>query len=151
MRILTLLALVFAASSTPLAQPSAEDAAIRRVIQQHDETRNKGDWKAVGLLFTEDADQLTSTGEWRKGRAGVEKGVTQVNATVYKGGKYSTTVTAVRMLGADHALVDTTFEIAGIAGGTRRGTTAYILAKSNGAWRIMAARSSVPVMAGASK
>jgi uncharacterized protein (TIGR02246 family) len=151
MRMLTVVALLFAASSTALAQPGGDDAAIRRVIQQHDEARNKGDWKAVAMLFTEEADQLTSTGDWRKGRAGVEKGVAQVNATIYKGGKYSTKVTSVRMLGADHALVDTTFEIGNIAGGTRRGTTAYILAKSGGTWRIMATRSSVPVPAGASK
>ena len=67
----------------------ADEAAIRKLVQQHDTARNTSDFKALGGGFTDDADQLTSAGEWRKGRAAIEKGVAQGIAGPYKGGKYT--------------------------------------------------------------
>ena len=126
----------------------ADDAAIRRVLQQHDDTRNKADWKAMGALFTDDAEQLTSAGEWRKGRAEIEKGVAQGMATTYKGGKYTTKIDKVRILAPTVALADGAFEISNIAGGARRGHSTYSLVKSGGQWRIAAVRSMVPTAVG---
>jgi uncharacterized protein (TIGR02246 family) len=130
------------------ATGGGDDAAIRGVLQQHDDTRNKADWKALSALFTEDAEQFTSAGEWRRGRAEIEKGVAQGMATTYKGGKYTTKVGKVRMLAPAVALVDASFEISNIAGGARRGHTTYALVKSGGQWRIAAARSMVPTAVG---
>ena len=78
-----------------------DEAAIRRVVERHDAARNREDWKALGQLFREDAEQLTSAGEWRRGRAAIEKGVAQTMAGAYKGGTYVTKVEAVRMLVPD--------------------------------------------------
>lgn len=128
---------------------SDDDAAIRRVIQQQDEARERGDWKALGQLFTEDADWLTSTGEWRKGRAQIEKSVAQAGRTTYKGGSYATTVESVRLMTPTVAMVDTVFEIANIDGGSRKGHRAYVLVKSGKTWLIAANRSMVPAPAGA--
>jgi uncharacterized protein (TIGR02246 family) len=140
-----------AIAQTP-APAGGDEAAIRRILQDHDEARNRSDWKAMGQLFVDDAEQLTSTGEWRKGRAEIEKGVAQRMATVYKGGKYLTKIETVRMLTPSVALVDGTFEIANIAGGaSRRGHTTYILVKSDDRWRIAAARSMVPTPVGATR
>jgi uncharacterized protein (TIGR02246 family) len=130
------------------ATGGGDDAAIRGVLQQHDDTRNKADWKALSALFTEDAEQFTSAGEWRRGRAEIEKGVSQGMATTYKGGKYTTKVGKVRMLAPTVALVDASFEISNIAGGARRGNTTFALVKSGGQWRIAAARSMVPAAVG---
>ena len=130
------------------ATGGGDDAAIRGVLQQHDDTRNKADWKGLGALFTDDAEQLTSSAEWRRGRAAIEKGVADGMATTYKGGKYTTKVDKVRMLAPTVALVDASFEIANIAGGARRGHTTYALVKSGGQWRIAAARSMVPTAVG---
>ena len=33
-----------------------DEAAIRRVVERHDAARNREDWKALGQLFTEDAE-----------------------------------------------------------------------------------------------
>lgn len=66
-------------AQTPAAS-GADDVAIRRVVQQQDDARNRGDWKAFGELFTQDAEQLTSAGEWRRGRDEIEKGVAQTMA-----------------------------------------------------------------------
>jgi uncharacterized protein (TIGR02246 family) len=129
---------------------SADDAAIRRVVQQQDEARNRADWKALSELFTQDAEQLTSSGTWRRGRADIEKGVAQSMGSVYKGAKYTTKVESVRMLAPTVAMADGTFEISNIAaGGTRRGHATYLLVKSGDAWRIAAVRSMVPTPEGA--
>lgn len=136
-------------AQTPAAG-GGEEAAIRRVVQQQDTARNTADWKTLGAAFTDDADQLTSAGEWRKGRAAVEKGIAQGMAGVYKGGKYSTKIDTVRMVAPNVAVADGSFEIANVAGGgTRRGHIAYVMVKSGGQWRIAASRSMVPTPAGA--
>jgi len=152
MRHLAAFGLTFALATPVLVHAQAisgsDDAAIRRVIQQHDQTRTKGDWKGVGSLFTEDGATLTSAGEWRRGRAQIEKGGAAAAAGVYKGGKFTTTIDAVRLLAPTVAIADGTFEIGGIAGGSRKGNTTYVLVKSGEAWRIAATRSQVPTTAG---
>ena len=128
--------------------PGGDEAAIRSVIQQHDAARNKADWKALSALFTEDAEQFTSAGEWRRGRAEIEKGVAQGMATTYKGGTYTTKVDKVRMLAPTVALADGAFEISNIAGGARRGHSTFAVVKSGGQWRIAASRTMVPTPVG---
>ena len=142
---------MLALASSAIAQGTGggDESAIRAVIQKQDETRNKADWKGLGALFTDDAEQHTSAGEWRRGRAAIEKGVADGMATTYKGGKYTTTIDKVRMLAPTVALADGSFEISNIAGGARRGQTTYALVKSGGQWRIAAARSMVPAATGA--
>lgn len=131
------------------AARGGDEAAIRKVVQQYDDARNRGDWKVLSEIFTEDADQLTSAAETRKGRAQIEKGAAQNTATVYKGGKYVTTIETVRMLAPGVALADGTFEIGNIKGGSRRGRQTLVLLKSGDRWRITALRSMVPTPAGA--
>jgi uncharacterized protein (TIGR02246 family) len=126
-----------------------DEAAIRRVLQDYDAARTRADVKAVAALFTEDGDQLTSASEWRRGRAQVEKGTAQSLTTSYKGGKYVTNVETVRMLGPGIALAEAAFEIANIAGGSRKGHTTFVLVKSGDRWQIALARSMVPTPAGA--
>ncbi len=135
-------------AQTPAAS-GADAAAIRLVVQQQDDARNRGDWKAFGELFTQDAEQLTSAGQWRRGRGDIEKGVAQTMATTYKSGKYATKVETVRMLAPTVAVVDGAFEITNIAsGGSRRGHTTHVLVKSGDRWLIAASRSMVPTPVG---
>ena len=117
------LALVLLVPGVTLGQAAAggDDAAIRRVVQQHDQTRTSGDWKGSANLFAEDGATLTSSGEWRRGRAQIEKGGATAGAGVYKGAKYTTKIDSVRLLAPTVALADGTFEISGIGGGSRKG------------------------------
>ena len=132
------------------ASAGTDEAAVRRVVQQHDQTRTSGDWKGVGALFTEDGATLTSAGEWRRGRGQIEKGGAAAAAGVYKGAKYSTTVDSVRMLAPTVAIADGTFQISNIEGsGTRKGHITYVLVRSGDRWQIAAVRSMVPTPAGA--
>ena len=144
------LALVLLVPGVARGQAAAggEEAAIRRVVQQHDQTRTSGDWKGSANLFAEDGATLTSSGEWRRGRAAIEKGGAAAGAGVYKGAKYSTTIDSVRLLAPTVALADGTFEISGIGGGSRKGHSTYVLVKSGDAWRIAASRSMVPTPVG---
>lgn len=147
-------ALILSVPAAGFAQGSAgaEEAAIRRVVQQHDQTRSSGDWKGAAALYVEDGTTLTSAGEWRRGRAGIEKGGAALGGAVYKGAKYSTTVNSVLLLAPTVALADGTFEMSGIGGGgTRKGNSTYVLVKSGEAWKIAAVRSMVPTPAGPSR
>ena len=146
------LALLLSVPAVALGQgaATADEAAIRRVIQQHDQTRSSGDWKGAANLFVEDGSTLTSAGEWRRGRTQIEKGGATLGAGIHKGAKYSTTVNSVRLLAPTVALADATFEISSIGGsGSRKGQTTYVLVKSGDAWRIAGSRSMVPTAAGA--
>src|SRR5688572_22955646 len=95
-------AFILAIALSGFAQTSTvtrdDEAAIRRVLQQYDDTRTRGDWKTYGQLFIEDADQITSSNERRKGRAQIEKLTAELNAGVYKGGKYTSKVETVRLV-----------------------------------------------------
>lgn len=145
-----LLLVALAPTVETAASQAGDEAAIRKVVQQYDETRNRGDWKAYGALFTADADQLVSSGTWRRGAADIMKSTADINATTYKGGKYTTTVDRVRTIAPTVALVDTTFEISNLAaGGSRKGLNSIVLVKDGGQWRIAATRSMVPTPAGA--
>jgi uncharacterized protein (TIGR02246 family) len=130
------------------AASGSDEAAIRRVIQQHDQTRTKGDWKGLASLYTEDGATLTSAGEWRRGHAQIEKAGAASGAGVYKRGKYTTTIDAVHLLAPTVAVADGKFEIGNIAGGSRKGNITYVLVKSGETWRIAATRSQVPTTAG---
>jgi len=130
---------------------SGDEAAVRRVVQQYDETRSKSDWKTAASLFVEDGSNLTSSGEWRRGRAEIEKGGAANTAGVYKGAKYTTTIHSVRLLAPTVALADGAFEISNIGGGkARKGNSTYVVVKSGETWRIAASRSMVPTPVGPS-
>ena len=130
------------------ATAGTEEAAVRSVIQQHDHTRTGGDWKGVGNLYVEDGVTLTSAGEWRRGRAQIEKGGAAASTGWRKGAKYVTTIDSARLLAPTVAIADGTLEISTIAGESRMGNITYILVKSGDAWRISDTRSMVPTPAG---
>ena len=60
---------------TALAQSTAGDeAAVREVVKNYVAARDRGDAAGVAAVFTEHADQLTSSGEWRRGRDELVRG-----------------------------------------------------------------------------
>lgn len=146
----SVLVVALVAAAGAVSGQAGDEAAIRQIVQQQDDTRNRGDWKAYGALFTKDADQLTSAGTWRRGSAEIEKSTAEITSTTYKGGKYTTSVERVRMVAPTVALVDGAFAITNISGGgSRKGLNTLMLVKDAGQWRIAATRSMVPTPAGA--
>ena len=107
------------------------------------DAREKQDPKAVESLFTNDADQLVSSGEWRKGRPAVVKGT--LNSSKQTGGKRTITLESIRFVTPDVALADGRYRLAELAGNTQRDMwTTLLLTRTAGHWRISAIRNMLP-------
>jgi uncharacterized protein (TIGR02246 family) len=142
------LCLVFAGSL--LAQTAGDEAAIRGMVQKYMDARENNDPHAIEALFTSDADQLVSSGEWRKGRSEVVKGAMASSRS--SGGKRTITVTSVRFLAPAVALADGRYELTGLAAGaTRSMWTSLVLTRGSDGWRIAAIRNMLPAAPAPSK
>ena len=127
-----------------------EDAAIREVVKKYVDARERIDPKAVEQLFTADADQLVSSGEWRKGREAVVRGT--MASSNSSGGKRTITVESVRVIASDVAIADGRYELTGLAGGvTRSMWTTFVLKRIGKEWRITAIRNMLPAAPAPSK
>jgi uncharacterized protein (TIGR02246 family) len=124
------------------APASADDeAAVREVVRRYMDARELKDPAAIEALFTADADQHTTSGEWRRGRAQIVPGTLQSSAR--NPGTRTITVQAVRFITADVAVADGPYEIRGPAG-TRRMWATLVLKREATQWRIAAIRNMVP-------
>lgn len=142
MRVFRMCSLFFFAAACLFAQPG-EEAAVRQVVQKYMDARDRNDARAIEALFTADADQLVSSGEWRKGRADVVKGT--MASSQSSGGKRTITVTSVRFLAPSVAIADGHYDLTGLAGGaTRNMWTSVVLARGADGWRIAAIRNMLP-------
>ena len=132
--------IVFIAPS--LAQNSVrgnDEAAIREIVSKYVDARERIDPQAVEALFTSDADQLVSSGEWRRGREAVVRGTMESSRST--GGKRSITVESVRLVTTEVAIADGRYELTGLAGGaTRQMWTTLVLKRTASGWRIAAIR-----------
>jgi uncharacterized protein (TIGR02246 family) len=146
---LFLLSTVILRASVLLAQ---DDSAIKSVVSRYLEAREQQNAAALEALFTEDADQLVSSGEWRRGRDAIVKGTLSSSETTP--GRRTISVEAVRFLSPDVALADGRYEISGPAGGqNRRMWSAFLFIRTSDGWRIAAIRNMLPAApaAGAAK
>ena len=122
---------------------AADTAAIKALVRQYVDAREHNDPKAVESLFTDDADQLVSSGEWRRGREAVVKGT--LASSQATGGKRTVTVETVRFVAPGVAVADGRYEIAGTKGGeTRRMWSTFVMTRGNSGWRIAAIRNMLP-------
>jgi uncharacterized protein (TIGR02246 family) len=130
-------------------QPSASSArgsdgeAVRTIVRRYVDAREARDPKAVAALFTADADQLVSSGEWRLGRDDVVTG--SVASSAQSGGKRQIEVERVRLVSKEVALADGRYSITGLEAGDRRMWTTFVMVKEPGGWRIAAIRNMLPV------
>lgn len=123
---------------------SAEEAAaIREVVRKYVAAREENDAQAVAALFTPDADQLVSSGEWRKGRDALVKGA--MASSQRSGGKRTITIETIRLIGPAVALADGPYEIAASPGNPARHMWAtFVMTGASGGWRIAAIRNMLP-------
>ena len=124
---------------------ATDDAAVRDVVKSYVAARERNDATAIGALFTNDADQLTSSGEWRKGREEIVRGT--MASSKQTGGTRTITVESVRFPGSDTAIADGRYEISGGTGGDRRMWTSFVLTRGKDGWRIAAIRNMLPAPA----
>ena len=119
----------------------ADDEALRAVVRRYVEAREARDPKAVAALFTAEADQLVSSGEWRHGRDNVVSGTL---ASSQGGGTRAIEVERVRLVSRDVAVADGRYSITGAPGGDRRMWSTFVMVKEAGSWRIAAIRNMLP-------
>jgi uncharacterized protein (TIGR02246 family) len=122
------------------AAVTADEAAIREIVARYVDARDAKDPKATEALFTPDADQLVSSGEWRRGRYALVRGA--MASSEASGGKRTITVETVRFLSPDVAIADGRYEIAGPV--PRRMWASLIMKRTPEGWRIAAIRNMLP-------
>jgi uncharacterized protein (TIGR02246 family) len=138
MRALFVLALAALAAVPASAQSNAGDeAAVRAVITAYVDAREKRDPAAIGALFTADADQVNSAGDWRRGRDGIVKGTLESSARNTASRRI--TVKSVRFAGPGMAVVDGDYQI-----GERLMWTTFVVVRQPEGWKIAAIRNSLP-------
>ena len=114
-----------------------DEAAVRTVVAKYVEARESRDPAAIGALFTDDADQFNSAGEWRRGREAIVKGTLQ--SSQRNSGARSITIKAIRFPAPGVAIADGEYGI-----GDQRLWTTLVLARQGETWRIAAIRNSAP-------
>jgi uncharacterized protein (TIGR02246 family) len=119
---------------------AGDETAVRAVIERYVAARDARDANALAALFTADADQYTTSGDWRRGRDRLLPGMAE--SSRQNPGSRGIRVQAVRFLTADVALADGSYLIAG--SNLERWTT-IVLTRDGGTWRIAAIRNMTPV------
>ena len=141
---------VVGSAQTKSDKRGKDEAAIREVVVKYVDARERIDPKATEDLFTADADQLVSSGEWRKGRQAVVSG--SMASSRNSGGKRTITVESVRFVSNDVAIADGRYELAGQAGNAGRSMwTTLVLKREGKRWRITAIRNMLPAAPAANR
>lgn len=128
-------------SAQSTASASADEAAVSAAVARYVNARELRDPKAIEALFTADADQHTTGGEWRRGRAQVVQGT--LESSQRNPGTRAIKVSSVRFITPDVAIADGPYEISA-GGNVRRMWTTIVLKREPDAWRIAAIRNAVP-------
>lgn len=142
-----LLSLLLATVAVSATAAGSDDAAIRTLVQRYMDARNQKDEAALRQLFMPDADQLVSSGEWRRGLDALLKGA--MASSKKEGGNSSVILESVRLIGTDTAIADGRYQTSVIGassspGLTRRMWSTFILRRTGEGWRIAAIRNMLP-------
>lgn len=142
--IVSAVVLIAAAALAQNPAPAAPDeAAVRDVVKRYVEARERRDASAIAAVLTEDADQYTTSGEWRRGREAVVRG--GLASSSRNPGTRAITVESVRFLGSDVAIADGGYEIRRPGeSATRLMWTTIVLRRGMDGWRITAIRNAAP-------
>ena len=125
------------------ADRRADAAAVREVVRKYVDARELRDAGAIEALFMSDADQQTTSGEWRRGRAQIVPGT--LESSKRNPGTRTISIETVRFVTADVAIVDGPYDIGAADGAdSRRMRTTIVLTRAPGGWRIAAIRNMVP-------
>ena len=123
-----------------------DETAVRDVVASYVAARDRGDAAAVAAVFTESADQLTSSGEWRRGRDELVRGT--LASSKANSGARTITIKTVRFPAADVAIADGEYVIAATSSAQARNMwTSFVMIRAGGRWRIDAIRNMLPAAA----
>lgn len=131
---------IFTATAVSAQNSSGDarvEAAVRAVVASYVDAREKQDAAAIGALFTDDADQFNSSGEWRRGREAIVKGTLQ--SSQRNAGARNIALKAVRFPAPGVAIADGEYGI-----GDERLWTTLVLTRQGETWKIAAIRNMAP-------
>lgn len=140
------LALVLAAcqSQAPPEQPttgqdrSADERAIRDLIQATGAALNARDWTAAAAVYAEDGDVILPRSPRVAGREAIRALWQQGWSAAPAQRRITLTVRSLRFLDSDVAVADCTAEFS--AGEPTRDRATYVLARRGGEWQVAALR-----------
>ena len=116
--------------------------AIKELVAKYHAARDLDDPKAIGAIFTADADQLVSSGEWRRGRDELVTGM--MKSTQQRPGRRTITVETVRLLQTGLAIADARYVIEEEGAETRRMWSTFLAVRTDQGWKIAALRNMLP-------
>ncbi len=138
--ILVSLALQAGHAQTP-KNPSADEAAIRQIVQQLQDGWNAHDGKAFATPFAADADYVVVNGMKIKGKEDIEQGHTGIFTTIYKDSNLTNKIKGIRFLRPDVAIVHVggSLEIrTGDKSEKSQAMMTLVMTKEGGKWAIAA-------------
>ncbi|HTU46145.1 MAG TPA: SgcJ/EcaC family oxidoreductase [Bryobacteraceae bacterium] len=144
MRLIFVLCLVFSVGFTIRSASVPDSDAIRTTIAHYLQARNEKAPARLRTLFTEDADQLVSTGEWRHGLDELTAGM--LSSSHQEQAKSSIEIASIRMLDAEVAIVDGRYQTTSLNGQVRQMWTTFIVKRTPAGWRITAIRNMKPAV-----
>lgn len=127
------------AGATPEA--GADEAAVRKIVQQVQDGWNAHDAKAFAAPFAANADYVIVNGMKIEGREAIENGHVGIFATIYKDSRNVATIRSVRFLRPDVAVVHVEWNLEFQAGGQPQKAQAMntmVMTKEGGHWSIAA-------------
>jgi uncharacterized protein (TIGR02246 family) len=128
---------------TLVAAPDEREAAIRQLVQQYLEARDRNDSGALRKLLVPDSDQLVSSGEWRRGRDAVVSGT--LASSRRTSGVRAITLETIRFINADTAVADGRYDLTGLSGSeSRRMWSTFVVVRTPVGWRLAAIRNMLP-------
>lgn len=124
------------------AQNNSEVDKIKALVAAYADAREASDATEIRQLFTDDADQLVSSGEWRYGIDALVSGMLQSSQN--NPGQRTLSVEKVRFMDSRNAIADARYEISNSDGTERKMWSTFILQKVKKKWKISAIRNMLP-------
>lgn len=132
------LAVVCGATSLSAQSRAADETAIRANAAAIESAINKRDAVALGAFFTADADEINVDGPLNSGREAMRKAAEADLAKWPPTMRFTLTVTGIRFLGQDIAIVETAGRFNEGSVRATRGT--WVSVRQGGKWLITALR-----------
>jgi uncharacterized protein (TIGR02246 family) len=121
---------------------------IRALWEEFEVAYNAGDSTALAELWTEEGDFFSLSGGIFRGRAEIQAFWHDALSKSYEGSRFALAIDQIRLLKSDVAVVDGTWIVTGDSIPEKypsKGIYTQVLERTNGKWRIIAARPSVPL------
>jgi uncharacterized protein (TIGR02246 family) len=146
---LALFAVLFTANLFAADSPE-DEAAIRTLEARLPEAWNRHDAKAFAAVFTENGDCVNIVGWWWKGRAEIERKLTDAFVYVFKESTLTDTNVDIRFLTSDLAVAHVRWTMTGAKTPSaipipQQGIQTHVLQKQNGQWLLAAFQNTLSV------